>query len=322
MGGGNNLGAIGSGGAFGGFEAADFDAFAKKKWSSNAYTLERRQAKDRLLALVRAVQDELEDELSTLELGATDEAPSVANGRKVQAQWAFFTRAAPERAALKTLLNRTDLASGASLFDIAVHHQHACLQLRLDEDGLAIGMEIAGKATVDRDNATKKLEHKWARDKLQALAKELPNGARVGLGEDAVEAIDLDAEAVERWAKALPKSGDRVFAEAVLGRDEEVLASDALIGTAVECVAGFLPMLEFLAWSRDNDHTQVKDAIKEQKKVAEERAATLEPGSRVTILAGLFAGRGGYVAEVQKGKAKVMVGPVSVTVDVKDLKGT
>lgn len=321
MGGGNNLGAIGSGGAFGGFEAADFDAFAKKKWASNAYTLERRQAKDRLLALVRAVQTELDEELSKLELGATDEAPSVANGRKVQAQWVFFTRSAPERAALKTLLNRTDLASGASLFDIAVHHQHACLQLRLDADGLAIGMEIAGKATVDRDNANKKLDHKWARDKLVQLAKELPNGARIGLGNDAVEAIDLDGDAVDRWAKNLPKSGDRLFAEALLGRDEEVLASDALIGTAVEHVAGFLPFLEFLAWSRDNDHTQVKDAIKEQKKVAEERAATLEPGARVTILSGLFSGRGGYVAEVGKGKAKVMVGPVSVTVDVKDLKG-
>jgi hypothetical protein len=37
----------------------------------------------------------------------------------------------------------------------------------------------------------------------------------------------------------------------------------------------------------------------------------------------LFAGRSGYLAEIdQKGRAKVMVGPVSVNVDVKDLKSS
>lgn len=321
MGGGNNLGAIGSGGSFSGFEANDFDAYEKKKWGSNAYTLARRQAKDRLLALTRAVHEELEEELANLELGATDEAPSVANGRKVTAQWVFFTRGADERGALKTLLNRTDLGSGASLFDIAVNHQHACLQLRLDAEGLAMGVELASKASVDRDNVNEKLSHKWARDKLLEIAKGLPNGAWIGLGDDRVEVLELTSADVERWVAALPKSSDRLYVETVLGRDEEVLESAALIGTAVEHLSAFLPVLEFFAWSRDNDHTQVKDTIKQQKKVQQERASTLEPGTRVTILSGLFSGRGGYVSEIAKGKAKVMVGPVSVTVDVKDLKG-
>src|SRR5438045_2296174 len=121
------LGAIGSGGAFQGFAPADFNAYEPKKWGANGYTLERRRAKDKLLSLARAVEGELKEELGGLELGASDEAPTVSNGRKVEAQWAFFTRGADDRASLRTLLLRTDLQGGAGLFDIAVQHQHACL---------------------------------------------------------------------------------------------------------------------------------------------------------------------------------------------------
>ena len=40
-------------------------------------------------------------------------------------------------------------------------------------------------------------------------------------------------------------------------------------------------------------------------------------------MSGLFAGRSGYLAELDaKGRAKVMVGPVSVSVDAKDLKSS
>ena len=123
----NNLGAIGSGGPFAGFRDEDFDAYQRKKWRSNAHTLARREAKDRILALTRAVEAELHDELTDLEMGATEEAPSVANGRQVKAQWVFFTRHSDARSGLKRFLNKTDLMSGANLFDIAVHHQHACL---------------------------------------------------------------------------------------------------------------------------------------------------------------------------------------------------
>src|SRR5438105_1120494 len=135
---GNDLGAIGSGGAFQGFAAADFNAYEAKKHASNAYTLERRKAKDKLLALARAVTKDLEEEVAGLELGATDEAPTMANGRKVQAQWAFLTRGAADRTSLRSLLHKTDLQDGAQLFDIAVQHQHACLMLRLDHVGLGI----------------------------------------------------------------------------------------------------------------------------------------------------------------------------------------
>lgn len=316
-----HLGALGSAGEFTGFEQADFDAYERQKQSSNAFTLQRRRAKDRLLALARELHKAHEEALTGFELGATEDAPSVANGRKVQAQWVYFTRNADERGSLKTLLQRTDLQSAASLFDIALHHQHASLLLRVDVEGFAMGVELASKAKVDRENLAKKLEQKWARDKLMELAQALP-GAAIVFGRETVDAGSLSAEQLEGWREALLKSDAPFVLEVKLPRVDERLASRALLELVSAWMGVLAPVLRFVAWSRENDQAHVKDAIQKQKKERQEKAVTFEPGQRVTILSGLFSGRGGYIAEVTKGKAKVMVGPVSVTVDVKDLKGS
>jgi hypothetical protein len=316
-----DLGAIGSGGAFQGFLAADFAAYEPKKWASNAYTLERRRAKDKLLSLSRAVQDELKDDLGGLELGASDEAPTVANARKVEAQWVFFTRAADDRSTLRTLLQRTDLQGGAGLFDIAIQHQHACLMLKLDQSGLVISVELATKAKVDRENTAEKLRQAWARDKFVELLKALPGGSTIGFKDARKDPLSIVSGELETWIEPL-MSADEAFAVSVeIPKSEEVLETEQLIGTVAEHVALFLPIYRFAAWSRDNDHTQVKTAVQKEIADRQKRTSPFEPGDRVTILSGLFAGRSGYLAEVDaKGRAKVMVGPVSVSVDAKDLK--
>jgi hypothetical protein len=318
---GGDLGAIGSGGAFQGFEPADFDAYEPKKHASNAYTLQRRRAKDKLLALARAVQKELEEELQGLELGASDEAPTVANARKVEAQWVFFTRGADDRNALRTLLHRTDLADGAQLFDIAIQHQHACIMLRLDNQGLAISLDLATKAKVDRDNAAEKLKQGWAKDKLIELCRALPGNATIGFKNEKNDPLAITAADLATWIEPFERAEQAFQAEITIARSEEILASNALIGTVTEHIEQFVPIYRFVAWSRDNDQTQVKSAVKQEIAERQKKAVTFEPGDRVTILSGLFAGRSGYLAEIDaKGRAKVMVGPVSVTVDAKDLK--
>lgn len=318
----DHLGAFGSGGAFTGFETADFDAYVQKKWTSNAYTLERRRAKDRLLALSRAILDELDEELDGLEMGASDEAPSVSNGRKVSAQWAYFTRGAEARKALQPLLNRTNLTAGAALFDISVQHQHACIALKLDKDGLAVSVELADKARVDRDNLKAKLQDEEGLSSLIELAQALPGGCALGFEGELITGLDLTPEQAQGW---LPDfDGDKTFLiEALIPKDEEVLASEEFIGTAVEYIDELLPAFHFVAWSPSNDFSKLELTLKKEKKRAQEApvaAADVEPGDRVMILAGLFSGRPGYLAEIEKGKAKIMVGPVSVTVDIKDIK--
>ena len=319
---GSELGAIGSGGDFKGFDAADFDAYEKKKWSSNAYTLARRTAKDKLLSLARAVAGELEEDLEFLELGASEEAPSVANNRTVRAQWVFFTRSADQREALKPFLGKTDLASGASLFDISVQHQHACLLVRLDYTGISVGVEIATKAKVDRDNAAEKLQSERARNQFVELCKSLPGGATVGFSQ--APALELSESEVQDWIEPLGQGELPFVAEVGIKREEELLGSEGLIGTVAQYVSQFAPIFKFLSWSKDNDHTKVTGAIQQEKEVRKKASPGFKAGDRVIMTSGLFAGRPGYVAEIDtdKGKAKVMVGPVSVSVDVGDLKAS
>ena len=307
---GGNLGAFGSGGTFTGFAKADFDAYLQKKWSSNAYTLARRQAKDKLLALARAIQEDLVEELGDLELGASEEAPSVANGRKVKAQWAFFTRGAEARATLAPLLARTDLTAGASLFDISVQHQHACLSLKLDADGLAVNVELAGKARVDRENLKAKLSDEEALAELIELARNLPGGTAIGFEGELITGLDLEPAQAQSWIEEL--DSDKTFvAEALIPKEEEILASEAFIGTAEEYVDELLVMLDYLAWSPTNDYSkldlQIRKEKKKQKAKSEAPPPDLAPGARVMILAGLFSGRPGYLAEIDRGKAKVIV---------------
>ncbi len=325
----NTLGAIGSGGPFAGFREEDFDAYQRKKWRSNTYTLARREAKDRILALTRTIEEELKEELTGLELGASEEAPSVANGRQVKAQWVFFTRSSEARAALTKHLNKTDLMSGANLFDIAVNHQHACLILRLDERGLAVGVELATKASVDLKNSAGKLGSADARAELLGILQSLPNNSQLVWRDERTPTIDVSDAQLELLHSDLLAHSSTLKFESLLPRDEEILRSEALIGTVEELLAPFVPLYRFLAWSQDNNYAEISleppkpvGNSKKKKKPDKPRGSTqLAPGARVTILTGLFSGRMGYVAEIERGKAKVMVGPVAVTVDASDLKG-
>jgi transcription antitermination factor NusG len=214
--------------------------------------------------------------------------------------------------------------SGASLFDISVQHQHACLMMRLDHAGFAVGVEIASKAKVDRENLSEKLKHEYPKQDLVALCKELPGEATIGFEGEPVGALDLSMDQIAAWSKDLEGSDRPFLTEVLVPRDEEILATDGLIGTASEYVSLFLPMFDFLAWSPTNDHKKVTAVIEEVKVAQKKAAPSLKAGDRVVMMSGLFAGRAGYIAEIEaeKGKAKVMVGPVSVSVDVKDLKSS
>lgn len=313
--------AASSGGAFEGFDAADFAAYEPKKWTSNAFTLPRRRAKDKVIALAKAVVSELREELGDLELHASDEAPTVANGKKVEAQWAFLMRDGGARQALKSLTQKTDLSAGAKLFDISLNHQHASIALKLDGKGFTVGVEIAGKARADRDNAVAKLREVWAREKLAELCRELPGGTTIGIFDKRFDALTVTPAEIETWIPLL--AGESMFSsESFVSKEDVAGASAGLIGTVVQHVGAHLPIYRFLAWARDNEAKPVKKTIeKVATEQAKKRQPAFAPGDRVTILAGLFAGRSGYLAEVdQKGRAKVMVGPVSVSVEAKDLK--
>ena len=152
----------------------------------------------------------------------------------------------------------------------------------------------------------------------------LPAGSTVALATDRVDASGLEAERIEDWRKKLVDGDGPLVAEIVLPSGAEIHRSAELIDAVAAHVSAFMPVFQFLAWSRDNDFVKVRVAMEKQASGEREKLTqTFEAGARVTILSGLFAGRAGYVTEIDaKGRAKVMVGPVSFSVDVKDLRAT
>ena len=311
-----------SGGPFEGFGAADFDAYQAKKWSSNAYTLARRKAKDKLLALGHAVTKRLKDQLGARELHGSDEAPTVANGKKVDAQWAFFVRDAAARQKLRPMQGGTDLSSG-NLFDIALHQQHACLCLRLEESGFGIGFVAMPTAKIDRDNVAQKLRSPEHRKALLGLFRELPAGSRAGLGSTYTEVVSVEEAQIEAWCDELEKPTERFTVEVFLPRTESKLGEGSFTEHAANMLLQFVPLADFLGWSEANDFAGLQVALK--KNADEKTKATAEKfkkGDRVTILSGFFAGQGGFLLELDPGtgKAKIAVGPASLSVDLKDLK--
>jgi hypothetical protein len=310
-----------SGGPFGGFSEADFRAYEEKKWTSNKFTIERRGAKDKVVALVRAVHAELADPLAGLELHASDPEPNVRNERRVEAQLAYFVRGEQDQQAIRSLVNTTQLSAPGALFDIALHHQHACVLVRLDLEGLRLGVLVAPRAKVDRDNVVEKLKQAWARERVVELASTLPEGARLSFSGEHVESAALGVADVERLAAALLAGADMQLS-VLVPRATPGLAGPDAIGLVARTLAPFVPVYRFLAWSRDNEHAHVKETIKKTTEARAKQAIPFKQGDRITILAGLFTGRQGYLEEIDaKGRAKVMVGPISVTVEVKDLAG-
>src|SRR5207249_1991647 len=107
----------------------------------------------------------------------------------------------------------------------------------LDLNGFAVGIEIAGKAKADRDNAAEKLRQGWAREKLVELANELPGGSLVGIDPAPSDALDLTPATIESWVAKLQGPEALFITQSVVPRDEPALASEAFIGTVVEYVS-------------------------------------------------------------------------------------
>ena len=301
---------------FEGLTDADFEAFARKKWGSNLYTLERRAARDKLLAIGEALG--ALDDMDGLELTSTEDAPSVANGRKVRSIAAVFVRGAEDRRRVPKR-DKTDLSDGLGLFQIALHQQHAQLFIEVDEEGLAAGFRIPIAARVDRTNLAEKLSLDWAREELLAHAEKVPGPAELCWG---AERPPMDEASLVRIAGEIEGVPNEFSVARRWPRARDVLGSDALLDELVPFFRSVANCFHFLVWSPDNDYGPLQTVLEESQEKAEaKKRPGILPGDRVTILTGLFSGRAGYLSEVDgKGRAKVMVGPVSVTVDLGDLR--
>ncbi|MCB9553812.1 MAG: hypothetical protein H6705_18390 [Myxococcales bacterium] len=258
--------------AFEGLAEEDFDNYLPPRWSNNLHNLGRMKTRERVVALARALAGRFGDDGLTVE--ASSEIPSVWNNREVRDQWAYLLRdAAARRTLAPVVAANLDLAT--RIKDPAEHHRHALMCVRLDHQGVEVGLRINQHATVDLANLLGRAEA--GPGALAAIVGALP--AEVRLDGAPVEAAKLLAAA----QAARAGEAEWLVVARTLDRDEAMALGERL-STVVEEVADALaPLFRFALWTPANDHVGVgskieafAEAVEAREKASEARRAEAE----------------------------------------------
>lgn len=257
---------------FEGLTEEDFDNFLPPRWSSNLHNLGRMKTKARVLTLAKALADRIGRDGLVVE--ASSEIPSVWNNREVRDQWAYLLRDADARRTLAPVVaGNLDLATRVK--DPAEHHRHALMCVRLDHQGLEVGLRINQHATVDLANLLGRAEAQLGA--LDAALAALPDDVTLD-GEPVTAARLKDAARAARAGEA-----DWVVVARSLPRDAAIARGEA-IREQVEAVADALePLFRFVLWTPENDHIGVgsqieafAEAVEARERAEEDRKAAAD----------------------------------------------
>jgi transcription antitermination factor NusG len=303
----------------------EFEAYAAAKWRSNAFNRERLEVKEKLLGFGRELAGGLTAaDGSPLSFEASVEHPALWNQKQVDAQHVFFYRNEAARRELDRIIDRGRTLA-AAIEDPSPQRTHLFLAVTIAFDRMETALRLHGDAAVDRQNLDKKLAEPWQREDFVALVRGLPGGFRIGvvggpdqptgeLTEDTLAAIlaELEAAAAARAARWF------YVAEAIARAD--ALAAGEAIGERVRSgLAALLPLYQFIAWTRENDHVSMREQLRERAETRKRRG--LVKNDRVRVITGMFAGRIGVVQEVDgKGAVKLLVGNIPVKLKAEDVE--
>jgi transcription antitermination factor NusG len=298
--------------SFDGFIDRDFDAYLESKWESNVFNRERLEVKQKLQALGRLLNPALlASDGSLLECEVSAEHPAVWNQRRVQNQYLFFSRNPSARREIDTIISR-QRSIAALIEDPSPLRNHIFLSVMIDKVQLQLGLKLHSDAAVDRENLQRKSQEFFQREKLLAPLRALPDGYAIGIaGRDAIPAPRLDDEKLLRLIQELPGANSWLEVCRAWSRQDEVVRGPSFVDVAKVELARLLPILGYIAWSRDNDFVSMKDTLK--KKEIEQRSKGLAKNDHVRVVRGIFSGKTGVVQEIDaKGGIRVLLGTVVV----------
>ncbi|MFH2009430.1 MAG: hypothetical protein ABI333_22755 [bacterium] len=316
---------------FDGFEARDYEAYAPEKWLSNVYNLDRMRVKEKLAALGQALSPlQPSPDGAPLTCEVSIEHPAVWNNNQVSEQSLYFTRSEQERNELSTRNTRAKSMSFL-VADPSPHQEHIFLCVVVRAMGIELGLKLHSNAVVDRENMVSKLNDRWHMQAFAEIVAALPEEIQIGLtgesqsspselGVDQLRALVQRFETAAREAKPSIVPGDAkvlCFLK-TYPSDYEGCARADFAEQARADLEKLLPLYDHLAWSRQNDFVEVKETIREEKRVKKSRG--LAKNDSVKVVRGLFTGKTGVVMDTDsKGSLKVRLGTMVVRIDAKDV---
>jgi hypothetical protein len=256
--------------------AADFDAYLPERATSNAFTPARAELKQRMLAWAKGVVARLAEIELPVEVGASDEHPSLRNGRRVDSQRVLFWRDAAARAEIDRLDARRSLA--ATLDDPAPHQRHLFLALRVDAQKVEVSVELHPDAWIDCRNLRAILGDPAKTLALTSALEALPEEFTIGLSSDAerTPAAKATSDSIRTLAARSEQEGRSLWIGWTIPRDVAVTHSELLVDQLEDAIVALGPIAKTVAWAPDNDlvdlGSELEAAKADRARVDEEAA--------------------------------------------------
>ena len=344
---------------FAGFIDSHFDAYQQKKWRSNAFNLERMAVKELLAALGLELDGPLTAaDGAPLACEVSVEHPALDNQKQVDSQQLYFTRPPDARQELDRVMDRSR-GMAALLEARSTQRSHISLSVSVRVDHLFVGLALCHDADIDRRNLEKQLARPEQAQAFMALLRSLPPEIAVhGPGHATgvrMPACQAPLETVQQHLAALPLGGQTRWLTLGrrLQRAEAVALGNAIREPIAATLGALLPVYRFIAWTRENDHIDMRDRLdsltERTRAVARSarrgegagfaqadagelsgtpdarKAARTQPGltkgDQVRIVSGMFSGRTGVIQELDgKGILKILVGTIQIKLEAHEVE--
>jgi len=306
------------------FTDKDFETYRQEKWQSNVFNRERLEVKQKLEALGRILSPAMAAaDGAPLECEVSVEYPALWNQRRVPNQHLFFSRNKDSRQELEGIISKKRTMA-ALIEDPSPLRHHILLSVMIDHEQVELALKLHSDAAVDRDNLDRLSQDFFTMEKLVGMVSSLPGEFCVGLLSEGaprgevISAPEVDEGALRKLVQELPGADSWLTIWRSLASDDELARSEEFVPFAQEQLASLLPVMNFIAWSRENDFISIKETLK--KKEIRQKSKGLQEGDAIRVKQGMFAGKRGTVQEVDaKGKLKVRLGSLLVNVDSQDV---
>jgi hypothetical protein len=255
---------------FPGFALDDFEPYLPERATSNVYNRQRLAVKEKLLEIAQAAAGAVRAACPDLESAASDHAPTLRNGKRVESQWSYFWRG-PERRASVAEVIEGSRGVAELLADPPPWWRHAVLAATVAPDGFGVALRISGQALLDAANLRALLATTAGRDRLLAALHELPEPFVFAVpGEAPVPADAVTPATLEAFLAAFPEAGTAWFeVRRSWSRPEAAAAGSGLLRQAADDLGRLAPLYAAAAWTPDNDYVGFDELL---ERVRVERA--------------------------------------------------